>query len=113
MRRTVTRDTTLNGVQLHKGDKIILWYLSANFDESEFDDPTHFLITRDDHTGHLSFGAGPHQCIGKHVAEMQLRVLWEEMISRKLYVHVVGNPVRTDSPVFRGFMSLPVEIRYQ
>jgi cytochrome P450 len=113
MRRTVTRDTTLNGVKLHKGDKVILWYLSANFDESEFDNPTQFLITREDHTRHLSFGAGPHQCIGKHVAEMQLRVLWEELISRNLYVHVIGSPVRTDSPVFHGFTSLPVEIRHQ
>ena len=111
MRRTLTRDTVLHGQQLRKGDKLVLWYLSANRDESEIADPERFTVTREAHAHHLSFGAGPHRCVGSTVAEMQLRVLWEELIARRWHIELAGTPARTDSCFVHGFTSMPVRIR--
>ena len=78
MRRTATRDTELAGKTIAKGDKVVMWYVSANRDEAVFERPNEFRIDRANARQHLSFGIGVHFCMGSRLAEMQLRVLWEE-----------------------------------
>jgi cytochrome P450 len=108
MRRTATRDTELGGKQIKKGDKVVLWYVSANRDETVIPRANEFLIDRNNSKQHLSFGWGVHFCMGSRLAEMQLRVLWEEIMRRFRFVEVVGDPVRVKSPFVKGFAELPV-----
>jgi len=110
MRRTATRDTELGGKQIKKGDKIVMWYVSANRDETAIDRANEFIIDRNDSKHHLSFGWGVHFCMGSRVAEMQLRVLWEEIIERYRLVEVVGDPVRVPSCFVKGIQQLPVRV---
>ena len=97
MRRTVTRDLEFRGQQLRKGDKIAMWYVSGNRDERVIPDPNRFWIDRPNARHHLSFGFGLHRCMGNRLAEMQLRVLWEEIMQRFSFVEVVGEPERVQS----------------
>jgi len=110
MRRTATQDTELCGKQIKKGDKIVMWYVSANRDESAIPNAEQFLIDREDSKHHLSFGWGVHFCMGSRIAEMQLRVLWEEIMRRFRFVEVVGEPVRTKSCFVKGYLELPVRV---
>ena len=110
MRRTATQDTELRGKHIKKGDKVIMWYVSANRDEEAIPDADRFLIDREDSKHHLSFGHGVHFCMGSRIAEMQLRVLWEEIMKRFRFVEVVGEPVRTKSCFVRGYVELPVRV---
>jgi cytochrome P450 len=110
MRRTATRDTELGGKKIEKGDKIVMWYVSANRDETAIPRAGEFLIDREDSKQHLSFGWGIHFCMGSRLAEMQLRVLWEEVLRRFRFVEVVGTPVRVKSPFVKGFTKLPVRV---
>ena len=110
MRRTATRDAELAGKMITKGDKVIMWYVSANRDETVFERPGEFLIDRPDARKHLSFGIGVHFCMGSRLAEMQLRVLWEEVLERFGKLEVVGSPVRVRSCFVRGFAELPVRV---
>jgi len=110
MRRTATCDTELGGKQIKKGEKIVMWYVSANRDETAIDRPNEFLIDRADSRQHLSFGLGVHFCMGSRIAEMQLRVLWEEIMKRYSKVEVVGDPVRVRSCFVKGFQELPVRL---
>ncbi|MDJ0786765.1 MAG: cytochrome P450 [Myxococcota bacterium] len=110
MRRTATRDTELGGKQIKKGDKVVMWYVSANRDETVIDRANEFLIDRKDSKQHLSFGWGVHFCMGSRLAEMQLRVLWEEIMKRFHKVEVVGEPVRVRSAFVKGFLELPVRV---
>ena len=87
-----------------------MWYLSGNRDPRAIDRPNEFLIDRARPREHLSFGFGVHRCLGNRLAEMQLRVLWEEIVQRFDRVEVVGEPVRASSSVFRAIQSLPVQI---
>ena len=82
MRRTATQDVELHGKTITKGDKVIMWYISGNRDDSAFDQPDDFLIDRKNARQHVSFGFGIHRCMGNRLAEMQLRVLWEEIMQR-------------------------------
>ena len=84
MRRTATRDTELAGKTIRKGDKVVMWYVSGNRDESVIDEPERFGIDRPKVRQHLSFGAGIHRCVGDRLAELQLQVLWREMLKRNL-----------------------------
>ncbi len=110
MRRTATRDTELGGKKIKKGEKVVLWYVSANRDETAIPRANEFLIDRPNSKQHLSFGWGVHFCMGSRLAEMQLRVLWEQIMQRFRFVEVVGEPVRVKSPFVKGFAALPVRV---
>jgi len=110
MRRTATADVQLGGKQIRKGDKVVMWYVSGNRDETVFEDPDRLIIDRANARQHVSFGYGIHRCMGNRLAEMQLRVLWEEILRRFHTVEVVGEPVRTRSNFVRGYTRLPVRL---
>jgi cytochrome P450 len=111
MRRTATRDVELGGKTIRRGDKVVMWYVSGNRDETAIDDPEAFRIDRSKVRQHLSFGAGIHRCVGDRLAEMQIHILWREMLKRRLRPEIVGEPVRLYSNFIRGIRSLPVMIR--
>ncbi len=110
MRRTATRDSELAGKNIESGDKVVMWYVSGNRDESVIPRANEFLIDRDNVREHLSFGWGVHFCVGSQLAEMQLRILWEEIMARYRMVEVVGEPVRVRSNFVKGFHELPVRL---
>jgi len=110
MRRTATRDTELAGKKIRKGDKVVMWYVSANRDEAIFDHPDEFQIDRKNAKQHLAFGLGVHFCMGSRLAEMQLRVLWEEILTRFRDVELVGEPRRVRSNFVKGYAELPVRV---
>jgi len=110
MRRTATQDTELRGKQIKKGDRVVMWYVSANRDEDAIERANEFLIDRKDSKKHLSFGWGVHFCMGSRLAEMQLRVLWEEIVKRFDFVEVVEEPVRVKSPFVKGYHEMKVRV---
>ncbi|MBS3928769.1 MAG: cytochrome P450 [Sphingomonadales bacterium] len=110
MRRTVTEDTEVEGVHMKAGDKVVMWYLSANRDESVFTDGEAIRVDRENARRHLSFGYGIHRCVGARVAELQLVTLLEEMAKRRLRVNVLAEPVRVPACFVHGYKSLQVEL---
>ncbi len=108
MRRRVLEDTEVGGQTLRAGEKVAMWYVSGNRDPDMFDDPDAFRIDRPNARKHIAFGFGIHRCMGNRVAEMQLRVLWEEILKRFHTVEVVGEPVRVPSSFVKGYLKLPV-----
>ena len=110
MRRTALEDSEIGGKTIRKGEKVAMWYISGNRDEEAIDDPDRFLIDRPRPRQHLSFGFGIHRCVGKHLAEMQLKLLWEEILRRGWTIAVVGEPKRVFSSFIHGFTELPVRI---
>jgi cytochrome P450 len=110
MRRTATRDVEFKGKQIRKGDKIVMWYLSGNRDENTIDNADEFIIDRSNPRRHSSFGFGVHRCMGNRLAEMQLRILWEEIMQRFSFVELVGEPERVQSNFVRGFATMPVKL---
>jgi cytochrome P450 len=110
MRRTARVDAELGGQRIRAGDKVVMWYVSGNRDEEVIDDPEGFVIDRPRPRHHLSFGSGIHRCVGDRLAELQLHVLWEEILRRGLRIEVVGEPVRAYSNFLRGIKSLTVRI---
>lgn len=110
MRRTATEDFELRGKTIKKGDKVVLWYISGNRDGEAIDRPDEFLIDRPKARHHVSFGFGIHRCMGNRVAEMQLKILWEEILRRFEKVEVVGEPVRLQSNFVMGITKLPVKL---
>jgi cytochrome P450 len=110
MRRTVMEDTEIDGHQMKKGDKVVLWYISANREEAIFDDPDTLRVDRENARRHLSFGYGIHRCVGARVAEMQLVVLLEEMAKRRLRVNVLEEPERVPACFVHGYKKLMVEL---
>ena len=108
MRRTATRDIEFRGQQIRKGDKVVMWYLSGNRDEDQFDRADELVIDRDNARSHVSFGYGIHRCMGNRLGEMQLRVLWEEILQRFHTVEVTGEPTRVKSNFVKGYSRLPV-----
>ena len=96
--------------KIKKGDKVVLWYLSANRDENVFDDGERFNIDRDNAHEQLSFGTGIHYCVGAHLGRMQIQVLWEEIMKRFSRVEVTGEPTRIRSNFVRGYSRLPVKL---
>jgi cytochrome P450 len=111
MRRTATTSVMLNGKQIKAGDKVVMWYVSGNRDESVFEDGNRLIIDRPNARQHVSFGYGIHRCMGNRLAEMQLRILWEEIQQRFHKVEVVGEPVRLRSNFVRGYTELPVRLQ--
>ena len=110
MRRTCTEDTEQFGQQIKKGDKVVLWYLSANRDEQVFENPDKLDIERENARRHIAFGYGIHRCVGARLAELQLRVLLEEMHKRRMRVHVKGEIERVRANFVHGFRKLEVEL---
>jgi cytochrome P450 len=108
MRRTALKDFDLNGKHIKKGDKVIMWYLSGNRDESVFPDADKLIIDRKNARQHVSFGFGVHRCMGNRLAEMQLRVLWEETQKRFRKVEIVGDVERLPNNFIRGISNVPV-----
>ncbi len=108
MRRTAVEDVELGGKLIKEGDRVLMWYISGNRDERAIERPNEFLIDREGARRHLSFGFGIHRCMGNRVGEMQVRILWEEILKRFERVEVVGTPVRTFSNFVMGFTDLPV-----
>ena len=112
MRRTVAEDTDMFGPQMRRGDKVALWYLSANRDESVFDNGDAIQVDRPNARRHLSFGYGVHRCVGARVAELQLVVLLEEMAKRRLRVNVLSEPKRVHACFVHGYKSMQVELSH-
>jgi cytochrome P450 len=110
MRRIATRDVELGGKQIRKGDKVVMWYISGNRDETAIDQADEFIIDRKNPRHHISFGFGIHRCMGNRLAEMQLRILWEEIMARFSWVEVVGEPQRVRSNFVHGYKTLPVRL---
>ena len=111
MRRTALQDTEVAGKTIRKGDKVAMWYLSGNRDEDAIEQPDDFIIDRARPRQHLSFGFGIHRCVGNRLAEMQLTILWEEILKRNLpMIEVMAEPTRGYSNLLRSINTLPVRI---
>ena len=110
MRRTATEDTEQFGQKIKKGDKLVMWYLSANRDEEVFENADKIDLTRENARRHIAFGYGIHRCVGARLAELQLRVLLEEMHKRRMRVNVVGEVERVRANFVHGFRKLEVEV---
>ncbi len=110
MRRTALEDTELGGKRIEAGDKLLMWYVSGNRDDEVIHNPNAFLVDRENARHHVSFGFGIHRCMGNRLAEMQLRILWEEIMRRFHSIEVVGEPVRTLSSFVKGYTQLPVRV---
>ncbi len=110
MRRTATQDTTLGGKAIREGDKVVMWYVSGNRDEEAIDRPDEFIIDRPRPRQHLSFGFGVHRCVGNRLAEMQLTILWEEIMKRFPRIELVEAPKRIYSNFIHGITEMKVRI---
>ncbi len=110
MRRTANEDFELGGKQIREGDKVVMWYVSGNRDEEAIEEPDRFIIDRARPRQHLSFGFGIHRCVGNRLAEMQLKILWEEILKRFPKIEVVGEPKRVFSAFMHGITEMQVRI---
>jgi cytochrome P450 len=110
MRRTALSDFELGGKQIKKGDKVVMWYVSGNRDEEVIEKPYDFIIDRARPRTHISFGFGIHRCIGMRLAELQLKIIWEEIFKRFDRIDVVEEPKRVYSSFIKGYETLPVRI---
>jgi cytochrome P450 len=110
-RRTATRDTEIRGVPIAAGDKVVLWYASANFDEAVFDDPYRFDVRRDPNE-HVTFGkSGPHYCLGAYLARLEIRVMLEELLPRLRTIELAGPVARVRSNFINGIKHMPVRVQ--
>jgi cytochrome P450 len=110
MRRTALVDFEFRGKRIKAGDKVIMWYVSGNRDDEVIDNPNAYIIDRERPRQHLSFGFGIHRCVGNRLAEMQLRIVWEEILRRFPVIEVMGAPKRVFSSFVKGYEDLPVRI---
>jgi cytochrome P450 len=109
MRRTLTEDVVVRGQEMRAGDKVVLWFSSANWDESVFDRPREYVMDRTPNE-HLSFGWGVHFCLGAHLARAEVRTLFGETVKRGLRFDLAGDPVRLRHNLFRGWTQAPVRV---
>ncbi len=110
MRRTATRDVELGGKQIRKDDQVLMWYVSGNRDPAVFDNADVLDIERPNARQHLAFGFGIHRCMGNRLAELQLRVLWEEILPRFERIELLEEPGRTFSSFVKGYTHMPVRL---
>jgi cytochrome P450 len=110
MRRTASRDIEFAGKEIKAGDKVIMWYVSGNRDEEVIERPNDFIVDRERPRQHVSFGFGIHRCVGNRLAELQLRVIWEEIMQRFPDIQLMGEPTRVASSFIKGYDRLPVMI---
>ena len=110
MRRTATQDIDFQGKKIREGDKVVMWYLSGNRDEEVIENPNDYIIDRERPRQHISFGFGIHRCVGNRLAELQLTIIWEEILKRFPEIIVISEPKRTYSTFVRGYESMKVII---
>jgi cytochrome P450 len=110
MRRTALADAEIGGKTIKKGDKVVVWYISGNRDEEAISDPNRLIADRPRPREHVAFGFGIHRCLGNRLAELQLRILWEEILKRELEIEVLDKPVYAYSNFLRSIRSLPVRL---
>jgi cytochrome P450 len=110
MRRTALADAEIGGKRVRKGDKVVMWYVSGNRDAAAIENPEAFVIDRERPRQHVSFGFGVHRCVGNRLAEMQLRIVWEEMLKRFSGIEIVGDIRRLRSNFVKGYEAMPVRI---
>ena len=108
MRRTAVEDVEMHGKTIKKGDQIAMWYVSGNRDERHFERPNDYWIERPNVRSHLSFGFGIHRCVGNRLAELQLRILWEELLARFSHIELLDEPNFTANPFVKGYTWMPV-----
>jgi cytochrome P450 len=110
MRRTALQDFEFRGKTIRKGDKVVMWYVSGNRDAEAIERPYEFIIDRARPRTHLSFGFGIHRCVGLRLAELQLKIIWEEILKRFDHIEVAEEPKRVYSSFVKGYETLPVRI---
>jgi cytochrome P450 len=110
MRRRALQDFEFGGKTIKKGDKVIMWYVSGNRDEEVIDNPNAYIIDRERPRTHISFGFGIHRCVGNRLAELQLKIIWEEILKRFPVIEVVGEPKRVYSSFVKGYERMNVVI---
>jgi cytochrome P450 len=110
MRRNAMRDVELHGKQIRKGEKVVMWYVSGNRDEEVIENPNAYLIDRPRARQHLSFGFGIHRCVGNRLAELQLKIIWEEIMKRFTNIELTGEPSRVPSSFVKGYDRMPVRL---
>ena len=110
MRRTALEDYEMHGKTIKKGDKVAMWYASGNRDERKFERPNDLIVDRHNARNHISFGFGIHRCYGNRLAELQLQILWQEMLKRFKKIEVVGEPTRSLSSFVKGYTEMKVRI---
>lgn len=110
MRRIATEDVELGGKTIKKGDKVVMWYISGNRDDEVIDNPNDFIIDRARARHHVSFGFGIHRCMGNRLGEMQLRIMWEELLARFSHIEVMAEPERVESNFVMGYTDLQVKL---
>jgi cytochrome P450 len=110
MRRTALADHEIGGKAIRKGEKVVMWYVSGNRDGEAIEDPESFIIDRARPRQHVSFGFGVHRCLGNRLAEMQLKIVWEEILERFERIEIVGEIGRLRSNFVKGYVSMPVRI---
>ena len=110
MRRTALADIELGGKKIRKGDRVVMWYVSGNRDDEVIERPYDFIIDRARPRTHVSFGFGIHRCVGMRLAELQLKIIWEEIFKRFDRIEVVEEPKRVNSSFVKGYENLPVRI---
>ena len=110
MRRTATRDTEIRGQPIKKGEKVVMWYGSGNRDEEVFEDSHLFKVDREDAKKHIAFGAGEHLCLGNRLGQLQIRILYEELLDRFPNIEAISKPTRVPSNFLNGISHLKVRI---
>jgi cytochrome P450 len=110
MRRTVVEDHQIAGKTIPAGDKLAMWYISGNRDPEIIENADHFIVDRARPRQHLSFGFGIHRCVGNRLAELQLTILWEEIMKRYPYIELMEEPERVYSSFVHGISSMMVRI---
>jgi cytochrome P450 len=110
MARRTTRDVEVGGKVIPQGDRVVMWYVSGNRDDAKVQDPDSYIIDRKNPRSHLSFGFGIHRCLGNKLAELQLRIIWEEMLARFPEITVVGEPKRSHHHFIKGYEAMTVVI---
>ncbi|MBC7750466.1 MAG: cytochrome P450, partial [Candidatus Saccharibacteria bacterium] len=110
MRRVAKVDVEMHGQTIKKGDKVVMWYASGNRDERVIENADDFIIDRKNARNHLSFGFGVHRCMGNRLAEMQLRILWEELLTRFDSIEVLSEPTIVQSNFVRGYTEMMVKL---
>jgi cytochrome P450 len=110
MRRVAKKDVEIRGQKIRKGDQLVMWYPSGNRDERQFEDPDKLIVDRANATSHTAFGTGLHKCMGNKLAELQLQILWEELLQRFSDIEVVGEPEYIQSNFVRGITKMMVKV---
>ena len=110
MRRTAVSDIEFKGKKIKKGDKVVMWYVSGNRDDEVIERPNDYVIDRENPRRHISFGFGIHRCVGNRLAELQLQIIWEEIMKRFPVIEMVGQPKRSYSTFVKGYEHLDVVI---